>query len=889
MSLTKGTKLGPYEVQSMIGEGGMGQVFRAVDLRLNRSVAIKVLPRHFSDSLEMTERFEREAQAIAGLNHPHICTLHDVGHQDGTAYLVMEFLEGETLARRLERGPLSVAEALNVGIEIADALDKAHRQGIVHRDLKPANIMLTKNGAKLLDFGLAKLKPPTGQSAMLSAVPTNADVTIQGTILGTLQYMPPEQLEGRDADFRTDIFAFGNVLYEMLTGRKAFEGRSHASLISSIMNAEPKPIRPHEAAVPGALDHVLRVCLRKEPDDRWQTFHDLGVQLQWLASGGGGETETSATTLPSTHPRQKLPWMLVAVAAVLAITMAIPAYLYFRGAPSPEEIRFSVRTPIMRNATFLSVSPDGRRIAFVASTENGGSAVFVRSLDSTDVKQLRGTEGATDVPFWSPDSRSIAFVVTGGKLRRVAVDGQATQDISNLAGPGTWNDEDIILFSARNVLYRVAASGGEPQQITTLAEGETGHYAPHFLPGGRRFLYTSWSETGSSNNINVGSLDSKETTRLVSGSSKALFAMPGYLLYQRDATLLAHAFNPTNTTVSGEPIPVADGLPSLQGFARAAFSASQTGILLYRAGSTSSRQFVWVNRTGAEIEAAADVRAYTDNFALSPDEKQVAVSIDAGGGSRSDVWIVDLARNVTSRLTHDERGSTTGRDVVWSPDGLELAYSFYAQSAASTSTADIAVRKTNGLGQEDVIVGSSNSEFVEDWSADGKFLIYGTWAPTPTDFWAVGLADRKPFPVLQSPFRKDEPHFSPDWKWLAYASEESGKWEIYAMSFPKADQKRQISNSGGSQPRWRRDGKELFYLASDGKLMAVDVTTTASNIQSGAPRVLFDTRLSMIPTMDQYAAAGDGQRFLLLRTVGVEASEPLTVVVNWPAMIKKSQ
>jgi len=882
MALGKGTQLGPYEVLALIGEGGMGQVYRATDTRLNRAVAIKVLPPHFSDNPEMKERFEREAQTVAGLSHPHICTLHDVGQQDGTHYLVMELLEGETLAQRLERGPMPVDEALKVGIEIADALDKAHRQGVVHRDLKPANVMLTKTGSKLLDFGLAKLKPAAGQSSTLSAMPTNVNVTAQGAILGTLQYMAPEQLEGREADSRTDIFAFGALMYEMVTGKKAFEGRSQASLISSIMSAEPRPLAEHQPATPSAIAHIVRTCFRKDPEDRWQTAHDLFIQLQWLNSGATPTEVASSVTLPG-KKRGKLHWVLRAIAALLIVMLAVPAFLYFRGTPAADEVRFLITPPNMPNPYFVSISPDGRQVAFVASAGLGDQSLFVRRMGSTEIQKLPGTDGAQN-PFWSPDNRSIGFV-DGGKLRRIDVSGGSSQNIAEVGGPGTWSQDGTILFmSADNRLYRVPATGGEPTPVTSLdpSRGETGHFWPHFLPDGRHFLYTAWSGQESNRAIYAGSLDSTEPTRLVSAQSMAVYA-PGYLLFQREGTLFAQAFDAGSISLTGEPFRVADQVAYNIGNGRSAFAASQTGTLIYRStgGVSPTQRFSWFDRSGTE-SAAGEPGPYLRNFALSPDDKRLAVSLTDAGTSRSDIWLMDWATGVTSRFTYEGAGTgVSGRDVVWSPDGQQLAFSSYAKG-----NADIALKKASGVGSDEILVGSTNPEYVEEWSPDGKYIVYGIWAPHPTDLWAVSLADRKPFPVVQSPFRKDEPHVSFDGKWLAYSSEESGRWQVYVISFPGGDQRRQVSTNGGGQPRWRRDGKELYYLGLDGKMMAVDIVTSAG-LNSGIPRPLFDTGLTLEPTLDQYAVTSDGQRFLVLKPVAGAAPVPITVVVNWAPSLKQ--
>ena len=629
MNITSGTKLGPYEILSPLGAGGMGEVYKARDTRLDRTVAIKVLPAHLSDTAELRERFEREARTISSLSHPNICTLHDIGQQDGIDFLVMEYLEGETLAQRLAKGPLTLDQALKCAIEIAGALDKAHRQGVTHRDLKPGNIMLTKAGAKLLDFGLAKWKQTAGPMQPLSVLSTaaaSADLTAQGTIIGTLQYMSPEQLEGQEADARSDIFAFGAVLYEMLTGRKAFFGRSQSSLIAAIMHIDPPGIATLEPTTPPALDRVVKICLAKDPDERWQTAHDLALHLQWT-NEGGSLTGVPAPVAARRRSRERLAWALLAASAVLTLAMAVPAGRYILRPKETGQVRFEIQTPPLRNPFQITVSPDGKKVAYVAPAASGKNMLFIRPVDSFAAQPLPGTEDAFQ-PFWSPDSRYIGFAGAGDKLKKVGVSGGPPQnlcDVPNIAnafGSGTWNSDGVIIFatSSQNRLYRVSAAGGVPAPLSTLdkARQETTHLWPYFLPDGRHFLYLAWSAQTENRAIVVGSLDSDVTTRLMPAESMPAYA-PGFLLFHRDGTLFAQPFDDNRLILSGEPVRIAEDIPFNPTNGRAAFAVSTTGMLIYRTGGGGSeRRLTWVDRDGKSLGTAGGPAVDYQNPELSP-------------------------------------------------------------------------------------------------------------------------------------------------------------------------------------------------------------------------------------------------------------------------------
>ena len=609
MPITAGTRLGPYEIVAAIGAGGMGEVYRARDQRLNRTVAIKVLAAHVSDRPDLKARFEREAQTLASLSHPHICPVFDIGREEGTDYIVMEFVDGDTLAERLRRGAVPLDDAVRIAIDVADALDGAHRQGIVHRDLKPGNVMLTKSGAKLLDFGLAKLALPGAALAAASTLAADAPLTAEGTILGTIQYMAPEQLEGKDADSRTDIFALGAIVHEMITGKKTFSGSSQASLIAAILDREPPLMSTDQPLTPPLLDRVVKKCLAKNPDRRWQAAGDLRDELAWLAEDAQiGEGSTPRSVVRS--KRLVSMWAIAAttllVVALVAIGVRSPG-----AAIPPDQVRFSVVTPNLPNPRFVTISPDGRWIAFPASTASRATALFVRPIDSTTSVRLPGTEGAM-APFWSPDSHYIAFFA-GGRLKKVGVYGGPVQNICNVGNDrngGTWNREGTVIFASGGSLHRVPAAGGEPIQIGTLDESlhETAHMSPSFLPDGIHFVYLAWSTQQASRAIYVGSLESTETVKLFDSQSKAEYAAPGYLLFQRAGALLAQPFDAKKIALTGAVVRIADEIAYDVLGGEAAFAVSENERLIYYAGGGPAirREFAWFDRKGNRQETAGD-------------------------------------------------------------------------------------------------------------------------------------------------------------------------------------------------------------------------------------------------------------------------------------------
>jgi eukaryotic-like serine/threonine-protein kinase len=889
MTLKPSTRLGPYEIGAPLGAGGMGEVYRARDTRLDRTVAIKVLPQHLADTPEARQRFEREARAVSALNHPHICTLHDVGSQDGIEYLVMEYVEGETLAARLEKGPLPFEQVLKIGMEVADALDKAHRQGIIHRDLKPGNIMLTKSGAKLLDFGLAKAALPLASVATLTAAVTRTTpVTQQGTIVGTFQYMSPEQVEGKEVDGRSDIFSFGAVLYEMLTGQRAFPGKSQLSVASAILEKEPAPICSSKPMTPPALDHATRRCLAKDPDERWQTTRDLALELKWIAESGSQSAVLAPTTERSKR-RERLAWIVAAACALAAVTLAVLHWSH-----TPEKfrvVRSYVKATLSSGFLFsgqvsgFALSPDGLRLAYVALNADGKAVLWVRPLDSLQAQALAGTDDAS-YPFWSPDSRNVGFFA-GGKLKKIEASGGPPLTLCDAPLPrgGSWSQADVILF-APNLnapLFLVSASGGTATPVTSPdpAKGEVTHRWPQFLPDGRHFLYLAGSPYGLKetpmNSVVIGSLDSKEKKLLMHTHSGAMYGS-GHILFLRQNTLMAQPFDAKRLEFTGEAFPVADPVREEETTIRSYFSVSQNGLLAYLEGAgEGDRELVWVDRGGKKIGGVPGKDVYLGPR-ISPDGKKVAY---VRGASGFDIWSYDFARGVKTSLTFGSGSGQSNLFPIWSPDGQRIAYTsvrggkfgFYQKAA-------------DGSGSEEVLLESTDYvKYLSDWSPDGKFLAYQDNHQGVASTFVLSLSgERNPRPFLQSPFTMVRSSFSPDGRWLAYCSNESGDLKVYVVPFPGPGGKWQVSSGGGDYPRWRGDGKELFYLSLDNKMMAAEVKASGSSFAIGAVRQLFEIRVYR-SQVGAYDVTADGQRFILAYEPG-QPNESITLVENWDAESK---
>jgi Tol biopolymer transport system component/predicted Ser/Thr protein kinase len=891
MSLSSGFRLGPYEIVAAIGAGGMGEVYRARDTRLERTVAVKVLPSHLSTSPEVRQRFEREAKTISQLSHPHICALYDVGNQDGVEFLVMEYLEGETLSERLAKGPLAFDQVLRYGLEIADALDKAHRQGIVHRDLKPGNVMLTKSGVKLLDFGLAKVFGPGASALDLTALSTQAaPVTREGTLLGTLQYVAPEQLEGREADARTDIFALGCVLYETTTGKKAFSGATQASLIGAILRDEPRPVSEVQPLSPRAFDRVVTTCLAKDPDERWQTARDVALQLE------GIRQDRSATLAPTRAPRRRLPRAAAALAlaagGVIVGALVGRSVLPGAAAPPARVVRSSVLAPLGTQFRFfdantgLAVSPDGRRIAFTARDADDRSLLWVRDLDSVEPYVIPGSDEAS-FPFWSPDGRRLGFF-SYGTLKVVEASPSAPPPTSLApvleARGGAWAPDGTIVFSPGGLpggsrgrpLLKVSSSGGSISEAT-LARGSETHRWPSFLPDGRHFLYQVRFGAPGKNMIFAGSLDSKDRREILAADTDAVYGS-GYLLFRRNDRLVAAPFDPERLQIRGDPVELVKGIEYFPPTSRSIFSVG-ANVLSYSPRSEARlSRLAWFDRSGHEISQVGPPGIYVGPR-LSSDGRKLAVSVVEQLAVAPDIWVFDTSLGTSVRST--ER---SGPDLnpVFSPDGSRI---FFAGNQ-SAGLWGIFETSTSGTGQPKAVLDSPLSTVPTDISSDGRLLLYREFsAATRGDLKVLPLTgERRPFTFLASPFDEDAAMISPDGRWVAYVSEETGRKEVYVATFPQPTRRHRISTEGGTQPRWSRDGRELFFITRSRTIMATPFDSRTSELPAGPAQRLFDVMMhrqfsSNVPY--RYDVAPDGRFLIAVRFSDEQPS--LVLVTNWQA------
>jgi Tol biopolymer transport system component len=888
-----GRRFGTYEITSAIGAGGMGEVYRARDNRLGRDVAVKVLPASFDADRERLARFQREARVLAALNDPHIASIYGVEDVDGATVLILELVDGEALADRISRGPMPMDEVIPIARQIANALEAAHDKGIVHRDLKPSNIALTRDGTvKVLDFGLAKASDVTTSNASHSPTLTVTGAG-DGVLLGTAAYMSPEQARGQTVDKRTDIWAFGCVLYEMLTARLAFAGNTVSDHIVAILERKPDwSVLP--ASARGHLRDVLTRCLEKDVRRRWRDIGDVRLQLEAsIRSELTGDHTSIAPDRRDIASRGHLVWAAASVAVLIAVAIAVGELLRQRdGGATPRVMRFDVVTPPTNDFQSVALSADGRQLAFVATVDDM-PRLWVRSLDHTTARPLAGTEGA-HYPFFSPDGTAIGFFAAG-KLMRIVLAGGAPMVLADAPRPfgGTWNNDGVILFSPTGTtLMQLAASGGTPVPVRNLpanASPAARSRFPQFLPDGRHFLFLVIGPP-ETRGVWVGSLEGGSTRVLAEATTKAMYAPPGMLLVARQDAILAYHFDPTRVAVTGDPIPVAQGLEAAFTLG-AAFAVSDTGMLAYRAGS-ERRQLVWVDRAGTPSGTVGPVDDNAlANPELSPDNRYVAVDRTVRG--KRDVWLIDIARNMLSRFTLDSNSDT---DPVWSPDGRRIVF-----SSNRNGHGDLFEKAFASTGEEQPLLVTAGGKVPVAWSADGHFLIYAAlnFKTGVDDLWALPLIGTKtPFPVVQTPFQPGAAQVSPDGRWLAYEWTESGQVAIYIRAFPGPGSQWQVSTGGGTQPRWRPDGRELFYAASDGRLMAVPIAVELDRvaIEAATSVPLFVTRLASEGNLSavqagtylkpQYAVARDG-RFLMNVAVEAATAPPITVVLNWEASLKR--
>ena len=881
MTIAAGSRLGPYEILSPLGAGGMGEVYKARDTRLERTVAVKVLSAHLSSSAESRQRFEREAKTISQLSHPHICALYDVGNQDGVEYLVMEYLEGETLSERLLKGSLPFDQVLRYGIEIADALDKAHRQGIVHRDLKPGNVMLTKSGVKLLDFGLAKAIAPA-TSPQLTSFPTQASpVTQAGMVLGTFQYMAPEQLESKEADARSDIFALGTVLYEIATGQKAFSGATQASLISAILRDDPQPISQVQLMSPPALDRVVKTCLAKDPEDRWQSAHDIVSELKWIAEGGS----QAGLAAPLAARRARTARLVGPIVGFLtgALLTGLGVRLWLSPEPAhetPKPAWLSMLLPsdapfASYGAQTLAFAPDGTRLVYAA--EHGGTTqLYLRSLAGLEATPVRDSEGAVSA-FFSPDSRWLGFFA-GTRLMKVPVEGGAPQAICEAAevrGASWGTDGTIVFSSGTSGLRRVSASGGTPRVLLVpdAKRGETTINWPEILPGGEAVLFTTF--VGASR-ASVMSLKTGARRDLTEGNG-AHYSPSGHLVFAREGTLFAAPFDIKRLELTGPAVSVVDGVMVLSPFSSPLFGLSGAGALAYAPGSPPRQTLVSVDRQGKVEPLPYEPRGYEEPR-FSPDGKRLAVTFRA---DNPDIWILDISRGSSARLTFEAGEDET---PVWTADGGKVTYS--ADRAGHPRA--LYWKPADGSGSEERLVESQTHPHVSSWSPDGRTLVYTEFDPVSSgDIWMLTLGEKvKRRPWLRTPFNERAARFSPDGHWLAYVSNDSGRDEVYVQPFPGPGGKWQISVSGGTEPVWSHNGSEIFYRSGD-KMMAVGVAS-GRGFSAETPHVLFEGRF--VPTRRGEAAydvSPDDRRFVMVQRDVQSVATRLNVVLNFLEELKR--
>lgn len=873
MALASGTKLGPYEIIAPLGAGGMGEVYRARDTRLDRDVAIKVLLTNLSSDPSLKQRLEREAKAVSKLSHPHICTLHDIGHQDGIDFLVMELVEGESLEQRLVKGPLPADQVIRYAAQIADALAKAHKRGFTHRDLKPANIMLAKSGAKLMDFGLAKQAGPALLATALTEMTVDqAKLTGEGTIVGTFQYMAPEQLEGKEADARTDIFALGEVIYEMATGKPAFTGKSRASLIAAILTVDPPSIAELQPLAPATLERVVRKCLAKDPDDRWQSASDLASELHWMLTVGS-QTGVAAPVIIKPKPRERAIW----IAAAVVVTL-LALYLGWHigdGEHPATPMHLSVTLPLgkaLPNTSFrpVAVSPDGSAVVYAAYGDDRKTQLYLRKLGNFESTPIPGTEAARS-PFFSPNGEWLGFTSEDFKLKKMLLRGGSAVVVTDAAFGGSWASDDTIYYvkSFTSGIYAVPAGGGQPKQVTQPGStpDDRAHLWPSVLPGNSGLIFTVWTgRTFNDARIEGLSFASGKRKVLIEGGSGAAYLPGGYLAYARNGVLFVVGFDPKRLEVKGTPVPAIEGIMTGASNGDAVFAVSNTGTLAFQPGTLTSypRNLVWMDRSGKTTNIMDEIKPYATP-AVSPDGKRIALTLE---GSTFDVWVADLERGTLTKVTFG------GDDYLprWSPDGRMLAYN-------SSKSGHMQVYVKHGIvqGEETMVTDGPETKALWDWTPDGREIVFGRQnKDTGWDLYAVAVeGDHKARPLVVAPFEQGRARVSPDGKWLAYVSDESGQKEVFVQAMSDPDTRTQISSEGGTEPRWAHSSNELLFRSKD-RLMSVKFAP-GGGLNPGKPVMLFEDKAEWLG----YDVAPDG-RLVVARDASDKApATQINVVLHW--------
>jgi serine/threonine protein kinase len=901
VTLPAGTRLGPYEILSPLGAGGMGEVYKSRDIRLDRFVALKVLPAEVASDPDRLRRFEQEARAASALNHPNILSVYDVGSRDTISYIITELVEGKTLRDLLLSGPLPLKKLLDFAVQIAEGLASAHEAGIVHRDLKPANIMISKDGfAKILDFGLARIPAAPGglgPDADTDASTETAGETGPGAIVGTISYMSPEQASGKRIDFRSDQFSFGSVLYEMATGRCAFRSQTNVDTLAAILHAEPEPVGQIRPEVPAPLQWLTDRCLAKQPSDRFASTRDLARDLASLRDHAGELSggRLSAPSIPgASQGRSRAAFWFLGLAVLLLVVLSIVRP--FRSPSRSRPLSLSIVPPerLSLNVSGSSPAPvamsaDGSRLVFGARDASGGDLLCVRSLESGHAEALAGTEGAT-YPFWSADGRSIGFF-SDRKLKKVSATGgpiQALCDAPDGRG-GTWNREGTIVFApdSDGPLYRVPVGGGIPAPVTEAdaPREQFTHRWPSFLPDGRHFLFSS-SFRGTlkkKDMVFVGSTDSRETRPILQERSNAVYAWPGFLLFVRGGLLMAVPFDLKRLQSSGEAVSLAESVDYHPYRWNGVFSASNNGVLAYRSGSSPvASRLVWLDRGGRQVGELGNAADF-GGVRLSPDGKRCAVEVRDPHSGVIDVWIAELSNGLLSRLT---AGPGICDSPSWSPDGRWIAFASSRQGQWN-----LYMRPSSGTGDEQLLWKSETDNSPTDWSLDSRFIAFDARGRRPdhkTEIWLLSVADRKAVPFLRGAFDLFGGRISPDGRWLAFVSDETGRREVFVASLPRAEGKWRVSSAGGSQPVWRRDSKGLFYLGADDKLMAVPLSfPNESSVTVGSPEALFESSLrTSASDIGLYDVTPEGEKFLMNIAPVDRSSSELTILLNWNEQLK---